>query len=237
MKKSNAFTLAEVLTTLMVIGVVAAMTIPTLMNSTTEQQNKVAYKKALSVLGQGIQLMAAKEDQCIVGDSNALAECFKNKVIHGTLKDNVIKTSDGMSYMFLYSGTLDEDERTLEDICGYSSNVFTSENADGTSALCAVIVDLNGSSKGAKSFPATSGRGIKASILGIASKLGEEQQPIMISGNGVRPMYFSGSNGLTAAHNVTVLDNGNYQNLRVEKSTYSKLEQGWKWIYGDTATP
>ena len=44
----KGFTLAEVLTTLMVIGVVAAMTIPTLINSTDDQQYKVAFKKAVS---------------------------------------------------------------------------------------------------------------------------------------------------------------------------------------------
>ena len=48
-KKRKAFTLAEVLITLGIIGVVAAMTIPTLMNSTDDQQNKVAYKKAMSI--------------------------------------------------------------------------------------------------------------------------------------------------------------------------------------------
>lgn len=43
-----AFTLAEVLITLGIIGMVAAMTIPTLMNATNDQQYKVAYKKAYS---------------------------------------------------------------------------------------------------------------------------------------------------------------------------------------------
>nr|MBP7211932.1 type II secretion system protein [bacterium] len=38
MNKKSAFTLAEVLITLGIIGVVAAMTIPTLMNKTSEAQ-------------------------------------------------------------------------------------------------------------------------------------------------------------------------------------------------------
>ena len=46
MKKSLGFTLAEVLITLGIIGVVAAMTMPTLMNSTQGAQYKAAYKKA-----------------------------------------------------------------------------------------------------------------------------------------------------------------------------------------------
>ena len=43
----NAFTLAEVLITLGIIGVVAAMTMPTLLNSTQGAQYRTAYKKAL----------------------------------------------------------------------------------------------------------------------------------------------------------------------------------------------
>ena len=50
MKKTfSAFTLAEVLITLGIIGVVAAMTMPTLMNQTQGAQYKTAYKKALSL--------------------------------------------------------------------------------------------------------------------------------------------------------------------------------------------
>lgn len=47
-----AFTLAEVLITLGIIGVVAAMTIPTLMNKTNEAELKTAWKKQFSVINQ-----------------------------------------------------------------------------------------------------------------------------------------------------------------------------------------
>ena len=59
MKKSFGFTLAEVLITLGIIGVVAAMTMPTLMNSTQGAQYKAAYKKALSAIAQGVTLNVA----------------------------------------------------------------------------------------------------------------------------------------------------------------------------------
>ena len=62
MKKSLGFTLAEVLITLGIIGVVAAMTMPTLMNSTQGAQYKAAYKKALSALSQAITLNVALEE-------------------------------------------------------------------------------------------------------------------------------------------------------------------------------
>lgn len=62
MKKSLGFTLAEVLITLGIIGVVAAMTMPTLMNSTQGAQYKAAYKKALSALSQAITLNVALDE-------------------------------------------------------------------------------------------------------------------------------------------------------------------------------
>ncbi len=62
MTKRFGFTLAEVLITLGIIGVVAAMTMPTLMNSTNGAQYKTAYKKALSVLSQAVVLNVALDD-------------------------------------------------------------------------------------------------------------------------------------------------------------------------------
>ena len=50
--KKAAFTLAEVLITLGIIGIVAAMTIPTLISEYQDKQFKTAYKKAYSDLNQ-----------------------------------------------------------------------------------------------------------------------------------------------------------------------------------------
>ncbi len=54
-----AFTLAEVLITLGVIGIVAAMTIPTLVNSYKEKQRVTQLKKAYSVLNQAFTMAVA----------------------------------------------------------------------------------------------------------------------------------------------------------------------------------
>ena len=58
----NAFTLAEVLITLAIIGVVAAMTMPTLINNTNGAQFKTAYKKGLSVLSQAVVMNIALDN-------------------------------------------------------------------------------------------------------------------------------------------------------------------------------
>lgn len=54
-KKKKGFTLAEVLITLGIIGVVASITIPVLMNNIQDAQFKTAYKKAYSVANQALQ--------------------------------------------------------------------------------------------------------------------------------------------------------------------------------------
>ncbi len=58
----KGFTLAEVLITLGIIGVVAAMTIPTLVSKSQQRQHVVAWRKAYSALAQGVRLMQADEE-------------------------------------------------------------------------------------------------------------------------------------------------------------------------------
>ena len=67
MTKRFGFTLAEVLITLAIIGVVAAMTMPTLINNTNGAQFKTAYKKALSVLSQAVVMNIALDDYDLAG--------------------------------------------------------------------------------------------------------------------------------------------------------------------------
>ena len=104
----KGFTLAEVLITLGIIGVVAAMTMPTLINSTQGAQYKTAYKKALSVMSQAVVMNIALEDYDLsqtvagtnttaesaegaddgteVGGTQSIYELFKNRM-------NVVKVS------------------------------------------------------------------------------------------------------------------------------------------------
>ena len=65
-KKFNAFTLAEVLITLGVIGVVAAITLPTLVTNYQKKQTVVQLKKAYAELSQAINL--AQKDNGMIED-------------------------------------------------------------------------------------------------------------------------------------------------------------------------
>ena len=92
MKKMNAFTLAEVLITLGIIGVVAAMTMPTLMSSTQGAQYKAAYKKALSALSQAVTLNVALDEWNFADATGTSPYTIKEML---TNRMNVVRTETG----------------------------------------------------------------------------------------------------------------------------------------------
>lgn len=69
----NAFTLAEVLITLGIIGVVAAMTIPTLINNYQKQQAVTQYKKAYAEMTQVIKMSEVDNGEMRIWDMSAFA--------------------------------------------------------------------------------------------------------------------------------------------------------------------
>ena len=92
MTKRFGFTLAEVLITLGIIGVVAAMTMPTLMNSTQGAQYKAAYKKALSAISQAVTLNVALDEWNFADAQNTdkyrVGDLLTNRM-------NVVRTESG----------------------------------------------------------------------------------------------------------------------------------------------
>ena len=96
MTKRFGFTLAEVLITLGIIGVVAAMTMPTLMNATNGAQYKTAYKKALSVISQAVVLNLALDDYDL-GTTTSTGTGANDFSMFNLLKNrtNVVRTETG----------------------------------------------------------------------------------------------------------------------------------------------
>ena len=77
MKKKTGFTLAEILITLTVIGVVAALTIPTLLQKTNDVELKTALKKSYGDFQQAYIALAADNsgiEQVFSGDGSASAD-------------------------------------------------------------------------------------------------------------------------------------------------------------------
>lgn len=92
----DGFTLAEVLITLGIIGVVAAFTIPVLVHDVQENNYKVAYKKAYSVASQAWQ--SAYADNMLEPRTDWIAETSNyNNFLQFMSKFDVIKTCLGGS--------------------------------------------------------------------------------------------------------------------------------------------
>ncbi len=136
MIRKNAFTLAEVLITLGIIGVVAAMTIPTLISNTNGAQFKTAYKKALSTLNQAVLMNIALEDtdfSTLEADArtgqtvpdNSLSRMLLNRMQSATdITTNYFEKATGIGAIE-YTGevTCNDDNKIDEDsVCYGSSN-------------------------------------------------------------------------------------------------------------------
>lgn len=61
MKRKNGFTLAEVLITLTIIGVISALTLPAIQSNTAATRNRAALKKIMATLTQAAQANVAAE--------------------------------------------------------------------------------------------------------------------------------------------------------------------------------
>ena len=122
------FTLAEVLITLVIIGVIAAMTVPTLMNNTNAQEFRSALKKAISGVNQALTLHYALEGLSAQDYSTGTAlvnEVFKKRM-------SII---DGNT-AFTTTDCGGSDVWTTQDGILFCITGFTSANSDEQGTAC-----------------------------------------------------------------------------------------------------
>ncbi|MDO5436823.1 MAG: type II secretion system protein [bacterium] len=171
MRKSLGFTLAEVLITLAIIGVVAAMTIPSVIVNTNQSEFKTGLRKAVSVLNSSLTMNIALEGESPYDNSNLFGYLQQHmSVMKSTTKldfaenNYAFYTTDGMRFEFptakttkvfklhengdtIYFNetTMSEGGRTYIGECG-SAGLATNVN-DTKKGPCMVMVDVNGDRK------------------------------------------------------------------------------------------
>ncbi|MDR1327133.1 MAG: prepilin-type N-terminal cleavage/methylation domain-containing protein [Heliobacteriaceae bacterium] len=79
--KKNGFTLAEVLITLGIIGVVAALTLPALIQNYKKQALKAGFRKAYSVLTNTFNLMQDENGVRAVSEDFSSADVLKSRLL------------------------------------------------------------------------------------------------------------------------------------------------------------
>lgn len=142
-KSKKGFTLAEVLITLLIIGVVASLVIPGLIGDTQQAEFKVAVKKALAVTNQALNMSISQDSTDAQNPDTAanLMNQFANKL---NILDNngvdTITTADGMIYKFFTTVATGAT-------CDLTSASPATAVDDIGTAKCYVLVDVNGLKK------------------------------------------------------------------------------------------
>ncbi len=79
--KKNGFTLAEVLITLAIIGVVAAVAVPSVISNSQQQEFKTGLKKAVSVLNSAITMNMALDGETPYDNANLFGFLMKHMAV------------------------------------------------------------------------------------------------------------------------------------------------------------
>ncbi|MBQ8635758.1 type II secretion system protein [bacterium] len=161
--KKKAFTLAEALITLVIIGVIAALTIPAILVNTEQHEYKSALKKALSALNQVIELNIALEgygpiESGYMGDGpdkeDSLFEMFRNRMNvistskeydRGGTTNYAFFTADGMRYEFPTTPSIGGGTFSATNgKCARPAGNVQDDAGDVLNLPCLIIVDVNG---------------------------------------------------------------------------------------------
>ena len=87
MKRFRGFTLAEVLITLAIIGVVAAISIPSVISNSQQQEFKTGLRKAVSVLNSAITMNMALDGESPYDNANLFGYLMRHMaIIESTMK-------------------------------------------------------------------------------------------------------------------------------------------------------
>lgn len=154
--KKNAFTLAEVLITLGIIGIVAAMTLPTLVGNYQKKQMVTQLKKAYSELNQAVKLSEVENGEIKYWDFSMSGKDFFDTYLTQYMKTGVHKVGDirgnGITY-YQISGLpegsligMRDSAYVIDVLSGYQ--IFLAEESNSsTTNRYAFYIDLNGFKK------------------------------------------------------------------------------------------
>lgn len=137
MNKKSGFTLAEVLVTLMIIGVIAAMTIPSLMQSTAQQEFRAAFKKATSMINQAVTLNYAL-------DGRDATDYTETNFIHLMTQRLNVMSMDGNDAMYTADGMWFQTRTDGEGVKANGANCNANDSATPDNVCAVVLVDVNG---------------------------------------------------------------------------------------------
>ena len=148
MKKTHiAFTLAEVLITLGVIGIVTAMTLPTLVNKIQEKQFRVMWRKYYSDLANATLLIKANETFDGTEREAKIAELYSKHINNAKICSEKNSTKEGC--WDINKVIYDKNGKVTYNEIGSITGGATCMNLNNSSVICfdeiIAIIDVNGS--------------------------------------------------------------------------------------------
>lgn len=152
----SAFTLAEVLVTLAIIGVVASLTIPSLVKSYQDTANYTKWKKQYSIAKQAIKMIQANNGFANVSDPSIIRDDFES-VLGAFVKKGNWNTMNTQYYNY-YKNTTGQSSSTWisrtglrsdGSMWGFWTNAWVDCNGVSTNGvltgICSEIrIDVNG---------------------------------------------------------------------------------------------
>lgn len=155
--KKVAFTLAEVLITLGIIGVVAAMTMPTLINNMNNRQYISGLKKTYSLLTQIttriIEENGSLKNLCNSNDNNCIRDIYKQHLRYvkecdkGSVADKCFSSDWKRLNGYDVWGLDDYSALVLNDGTSvmFLYNAPECDSPNGTLTICGdIVIDVNG---------------------------------------------------------------------------------------------
>ena len=162
----KGFTLAEVLITLAIIGVVAAISIPSVISNSQQQEFKTGLRKAVSVLNSAITMNMAIDGETPYDNANLPQYLMRHmNIIKSSASVPVFYTVDGMRFEFNHAENLNEGRNKLHEsdvmACTSTNSILRpnygcmgcgsyglNSNPNGTTKPpCLILVDVNGDKK------------------------------------------------------------------------------------------
>ena len=135
MKKDYAFTLAEVLITLAIIGVVAALSIPAVISNSQQQEFKTGLRKAVSVLNSVITMNMALDGESPYDNKQLVQYLMKHMSV---LKSTTSLLLSYYSYTCKTGRSCDDTENAAfytTDGMRFEFNLHNSENITNNNRL------------------------------------------------------------------------------------------------------
>ena len=123
-KWAIAGVILSIVTTVLIVGMVAALTLPTLMTNTEEIQNQTMMKKELSVAQEVITMNDVMEQKCDLS-GEGIANCFEQRMNVASKSGNVLNASDMTVWTFNADGICKNKNACTVTVSNKGNDLFT----------------------------------------------------------------------------------------------------------------